>query len=110
MRMSAMLVCLAIAGIANAQDAHTRRGENRMFAIVMMLQTAAAPAPVTVPAKAAAEKKYCRPMVLTGSIMPGRRMCLTRAEWAKFDGSTEAAWERARYTGNRSYSRPPGGN
>ncbi len=39
-----------------------------------------APAPPPAPAK-----KICRPMQLTGSIMPARPLCKTKAEWEAFD-------------------------
>jgi predicted secreted protein len=43
--------------------------------------TTAAPAP---------EKKICRAQEVTGSIMPGRKTCHTKAEWASIDGVNEA--------------------
>ena len=44
-------------------------------------ETPAAPAP----APAAPEKKQCRLYGQTGSIMPGKRVCHTKAEWASID-------------------------
>ena len=65
---------------------------------------AAPPAPAAAPA-AAPEKKICRSMVMTGSIM-GKRSCRTNAEWAKLQRSTDEAWESAR--GKRGFvSRSP---
>jgi hypothetical protein len=82
------------------------------FAISLLAQAAdpgqaapaAPPAPAAAPA-AAPEKKICRSMVMTGSIM-GKRSCRTNAEWAKLQRSTDEAWESAR--GKRGFvSRSP---
>lgn len=45
----------------------------------------AAPAPAAEPVK---EKKICRAMTPTGSIM-AKRKCMTKAEWAKFNAENE---------------------
>lgn len=58
-----------------------------------LVQSAEAAPPPPAPEKP--EKKVCRSMVLSGSIMP-KRACMTRAEWAKLHASTNGAWEQAR--------------
>ena len=42
------------------------------------------PAPSSTPAPAA-EKKFCRREVATGSMMPGKPVCHTKAEWNAID-------------------------
>jgi hypothetical protein len=49
-----------------------------------------APAPAPVP-----EKKICRSVVPTGSIM-GRRVCLTKTEWKELDGINSKTVDRFR--------------
>lgn len=46
--------------------------------------TPAAPAAVRAPIPAA-DKKFCRVVQSTGSIMPGKRTCHTRSEWVAID-------------------------
>ena len=46
---------------------------------------AAANAPAADPAAAAPEKKICRTIERTGSIMGGTRTCHTKAQWAAID-------------------------
>lgn len=73
-----------------------------LMTVLMMLQAAT---PVPVPAVVAvSEKKVCRRMDMTGSIIPFRRVCQTRAEWLKFDQASNEAWETARNSKNRSWS------
>ncbi|MGY4397956.1 hypothetical protein ACVWZA_003153 [Sphingomonas sp. UYAg733] len=43
----------------------------------------------TARAKPAKEKKTCRPIVGTGTIL-SRPFCLTKTEWAEFDARNEA--------------------
>lgn len=54
--------------------------------LVSALQAATAPAPD-------AEKKVCRRVVSTGSIMP-RTKCRTKAEWAALDAAANQAAEQ----------------
>ena len=58
-----------------------------------LVQSAEAAPPPAAPAKP--EKKVCRSMVMSGSIMP-KRACMSREEWAKLHASTSGAWEQAR--------------
>lgn len=64
-------------------------------------------APQAVPVPASAEKKVCRPVQRTGSIMPGGKECHTRAEWQSRDAASRAAMEQARGAAGRSM--PSGG-
>lgn len=69
-----------------------------MLTMLLLLAIAQDAQPVVPPPAgpdAAVEKKICRSMVFTGSIMP-KRTCMTRAQWAKMQASTDAAWESAR--------------
>lgn len=65
------------------------------FAMLMaspISQDAAAPAPADAPD---AEKKICRREQVTGSIMPsGRKLCFTRADWARIDAERSARRDR----------------
>jgi hypothetical protein len=47
-------------------------------------------APNNAAAPAAAEKKFCRSIQKTGSIMPGKRTCRTKQEWAAIDAQNAA--------------------
>jgi hypothetical protein len=58
----------------------------------------AGPAPATEPVK---EKKICRAMTPTGSIM-AKRKCMTKAEWAKFNAENERQAENFRDNRDRS--------
>lgn len=49
-----------------------------------LAQESSAPAP----AQPVKDKKICRSVVPTGTIM-GKRMCLTKAEWAEFHARNE---------------------
>ena len=65
----------------------------RLFAaavVTCLLSHAAAAqnAPAANPAAPVKEKKICRSVVPTGTIM-GKRMCLTKAEWAEFHARNE---------------------
>lgn len=53
-----------------------------------------------VPAPAQ-EKKICRPVTPTGSIMP-KRLCLTKVEWARFKDENERHTDMVRNNRNRS--------
>ena len=108
MQSPAGLLAYAVRGVG------ATRGDMMMivlgFALSILAQVAepaatpAAAAPATT-AAAAPEKKICRSMVMTGSIM-GKRSCRTNAEWAKLQRSTDDAWETAR--GKRGFvSRSP---
>jgi hypothetical protein len=52
------------------------------------------------------EKKVCRRMERTGSIMPSRSVCRSAREWAQFDNENRDAAEVAREA--RSRTAPPG--
>ncbi len=74
-----------------------------------MLMLAASPqqAPPATSAQPvpASEGRVCRRVQTTGSVL-AKRTCMTRAEWAKLQQSTEGAWEEAR--GKRGFmSRSP---
>ena len=56
------------------------------------IQADSAAAAAPTPAKA--EKKSCRSSGTTGSIMPGKRVCHTRAEWDQIDGANQAQNDR----------------
>lgn len=60
------------------------------------------PAPVAAPLPA---KKICRSYQTTGSIMPSRRTCHTKSEWALIDADNQEQAERIK-SGN--ITRPPG--
>ena len=47
------------------------------------------------------EKKICRAMAATGSIM-SRRKCMTKTEWAKFDAENETQAENFRDRRNQA--------
>ena len=79
-------------------------------ALLLALQ-APSQAPTAKPGEAAAqpaEKKLCRPMPITGSLMPARRVCRTVSEWKTNDKETNEAFEAARYSRNRSTTNGPG--
>jgi hypothetical protein len=48
------------------------------------VQAEPAPAPAPKP-----EKKSCRTFGTTGTIMGGKRICHTRAEWSQIDGDSQ---------------------
>lgn len=60
---------------------------------------AAAPAPETT------EKLICRKQVETGSLVKGKRTCMTRSEWAKV---ADAAREGGQYLVDQNTGRPSG--
>jgi hypothetical protein len=49
--------------------------------------------PAPAPAASAEEKLSCRYYRQTGSIMPGKRICHTKAEWADIDAQTRRITE-----------------
>lgn len=53
-------------------------------------------AAVDQPGAEASEKKICRRMQVTGSILAGKRVCHTRAEWTEIDRANQDALEQAR--------------
>lgn len=59
----------------------------------LLLATALQAVPAAAPALEA-DKKICRRVVATGSIMP-RTKCRTRTEWAALDAAANEAAERA---------------
>lgn len=76
-RTGAVVAALWLSGAAFAQDAGQPQAE---------------------PAK---EKKICRAMTPTGSIM-AKRKCMTKAEWAKFNAENERQAENFRDRRNQS--------
>ncbi len=50
----------------------------------------------SAPAAPAPEKKLCRTMTVTGSIMGGKRVCHTKGEWAEIDAANGNAAFTAR--------------
>jgi hypothetical protein len=44
----------------------------------------------------AVEKKICRRQAATGSIMPAKRICKSKAEWATIDQNNQTGLERSR--------------
>ena len=67
-----------------------------LFSHAAIAQDASAADPVA-PVK---EKKICRLVVPTGTIM-GKRMCLTKAEWAKLNGQYDKQNQAFRDNQNR---------
>ena len=53
-------------------------------------------------AKPAEEKKICRRLQRTGSIMPAKSVCHTRSEWAQTDSQNRDAAEAARLAAPRT--------
>jgi hypothetical protein len=62
-------------------------------------------APTQVAAVPAPEKKICRSYQTTGSIMPSRRTCHTKSEWASIDSDSQQLTERIK---GGNITRPPG--
>ena len=60
---------------------------------------AAAPAPATT------EKLICRKQVETGSLVKGKRTCMTRSEWAKV---ADAARDGGQYLLEQNEGKPSG--
>ena len=52
-----------------------------IIALALAAAQTPAPTPAATPTAPAPEKKYCRTEQTTGSIMPGKRTCLTKSEW-----------------------------
>lgn len=63
-----------------------------LAALSMPASAQEAPAPTPAPAP---EKKICRMVEQTGSILLRKRYCLTRAEWDKFSDYTQNRAGRA---------------
>ena len=58
---------------------------------LLLLIAAGAQADARPVAAATPEKRICRSIELTGSIMGGHRLCKTKSEWARFDqGNSES--------------------
>jgi predicted transglutaminase-like cysteine proteinase len=70
-----------------------------------LAQTTPAPAAAAGAAAPVPEKKICRSYQTTGSIMPSRRTCHTKSEWASIDADNQGQAERIK-SGN--FTRPPG--
>lgn len=79
----------------------------RMFVAFTAAALAASPALAQdTAASAAPEKKICKTIVPTGSIM-GKRICLTKTEWRQFDEINERTVDVV--TGRSRISAPKGG-
>lgn len=61
-----------------------------LFVTPALAQDTAGQAAQGQPAPVAPEKKICRTLVPTGSMMP-KRICLTKAEWQEFGDENEKA-------------------
>ena len=72
MRLALVMVACALVSVAPA------------MAQTSSTQVASLPAP---------EKKICRTVETTGSIMPGKKTCHTKREWAYIDGTNEMSAE-----------------
>ncbi|MGY4395608.1 hypothetical protein ACVWZA_000769 [Sphingomonas sp. UYAg733] len=63
-------------------------------AAILLSSTVSAWAQTAVPSGTVeappAEKKFCRSIQKTGSIMPGKRTCRTKQEWATIDAQNAA--------------------
>jgi hypothetical protein len=59
----------------------------------------------TAPASRAADEVICKKFEVTGSLVKKRRVCHTRAEWAKINDRDQAA---ARQFVDDNRGRPPG--
>jgi hypothetical protein len=62
-------------------------------ALVSATPAMAQTAPTQVAAVPTPEKKICRTLETTGSIMPGKKTCHTKREWAYIDGANEMSAE-----------------
>jgi hypothetical protein len=72
--------------------------------ILVVAAQAAAGAPAPTPPKPDAEKRICRSETIeTGSIMPGKRICHTKAEWAAIAEQNEKGVERYRNEKSREF-------
>lgn len=81
----------------------------RCFALLIVALPAiaaaqSAPTPTATAAPSTPEKKICRRMETTGSIM-GTRECHTKSEWAAMAEANSAATEEALARRSRSLSR-----
>jgi hypothetical protein len=77
MMMVAVLLGMSSGGAAVAQEGSPNTSADR-------------------PAQEAPEKKVCRRMQVTGTILAGKRTCHTKAEWAQIDSANQDAVEQAR--------------
>ncbi|NYT40879.1 hypothetical protein HZY97_08945 [Sphingomonas sp. R-74633] len=93
MKFAILLACVAFAAPAIAQ------------------QATPTPEPAAADAKPPVEKKICRMVEQTGSIVLRTRYCLTRAEWAELNQYTSDRADRAMgqrlMGGNRSFGKEP---
>ncbi|WP_419807607.1 hypothetical protein [Sphingomonas sp.] len=55
--------------------------------LLLLAVQMASPAAQPTPAPAPADRKVCRSETTTGSIMPGKRTCHLRSEWAAIDAA-----------------------
>ena len=76
-----------------------------LTAIITFAALAASPGQ-SADAPAAPEKKICKKTVDTGSLVRGRKICRTRAEWAK---SARTAREEAEKMQDRGLIQPTNG-
>lgn len=64
------------------------------FALIAIATPAAAQQEAPATSKPAAEKKVCRPIQTTGSMM-AKRVCHSKAEWASIDATNGQNADRA---------------
>lgn len=65
------------------------------LAVPVAAEQQAVPTPSPSAAPAQADKKVCRRLATTGSIMPGQRVCHTRSEWQAIDATNAATLDHA---------------
>lgn len=75
--------------------------------VVTSLLLAAAPenasaAPPAAPAENPAEKKICRKDVETGSLIKGKKICMTAKQWQKLSDANRAEFESRSSSGSQS--------
>lgn len=75
------------------------------LALALTLGASSTATQETVPTPPPAEKKICRAVTPTGSVM-AKRVCLTKAEWKKLNGSWSQQNARFQDVQNRSATNP----
>lgn len=59
-----------------------------LLSVLLSASPAAAPAPTPAPS----EKMTCKRFAETGSLVKKRRVCRTKAEWARLSARTQEEW------------------
>jgi hypothetical protein len=67
------------------------------LAMMAEAATAAKPAPPSDPQ----DKLICRRLEVVGSLVAGKRICMTKREWARYTEQSRAAAEDMQTSGNR---------